>query len=99
MTVYLIHFSEPLGSDRHHAQHYIGFANDVDGRLYYHRKGSGSAITRAAKKRGLDLQVVRTWEGGKDLERKLKARHEAPRLCPLCQAQAKANRKNHTRKE
>ena len=28
--------------------------------------------------------LARTWEGGRTEERKLKRRHNSPKLCPLC---------------
>ncbi len=67
-----------------HAQHYIGWTTDLDERIEQHRTGQGAAILRAAGQAGISWQVVRTWEGGRDLERQLKNRHEGPALCPIC---------------
>ena len=36
------------------------------------------------KDAGISWDVVRTWEGTRNLERAIKDRHEAPRLCPEC---------------
>src|SRR5262249_15174901 len=33
---------------------------------------------------GITWQLARTWPGGRDRERAIKNRHEAPRLCPIC---------------
>ena len=86
-TVYLLHFSGRLGNPANRyaqAQHYIGTATDLDARLAAHRAGAGARITVAAAARGIAFAVVRTWPGGRDLERRLKRRKEAPRLCPAC---------------
>ena len=86
-TIYLIHFDQPIGnlSNPHgQAQHYIGYTDDLDMRLQAHRSGNGSAIMAAVAERGIDWQVVRAWQGNRDLERRLKKRKEAPKLCPVC---------------
>ena len=36
------------------------------------------------KKAGGSFRLARTWTGGRDRERAIKNRHEAPRLCPVC---------------
>ncbi len=87
MTVYLIHFDAPLGdpaNPRGQAQHYIGFTDDIAARLDAHRRGLGAALMAAVSRMGIGWQVVLTWEGGRDLERKLKRRKKARRLCPVC---------------
>ncbi|MEA3339463.1 MAG: endonuclease [Chloroflexota bacterium] len=43
--VYLIHFDTPLGdldNPRGQAQHYLGYADDLEARLESHRSGNGS---------------------------------------------------------
>lgn len=86
-VTYLLHFSEPI-SPNHTTQHYIGSAADLDARIEEHRKGQGARLTEVAKERGISFEVVRTWEGGRDFERKLKNRKNAPKLCPICHPQA-----------
>jgi hypothetical protein len=86
-TVYLIHFEQPIGdlsNPRGQAQHYLGFTDDLEARLEAHRSGNGSAIMAAVSERGIGWQLVRTWEGGRELERRLKRRHASPGLCPIC---------------
>lgn len=83
-AAYLQHFSEPVGSPRHHASHYLGGTNHLSLRLAHHRAGRGSAITRAAVKRGSELILVRTWKGGFAKEKELKRGKNHKRLCPLC---------------
>lgn len=87
MTVYLLHFSQPLGdphNPRGQAQHYIGSADNVAHRVAAHRVGDGAAIMRACAARGIDFCLVRTWPGGRQEERKLKSRKKARELCPIC---------------
>lgn len=76
MTVYLIHFHSKL----HHAQHYLGWTNDLERRVQEHRDGAGSRL----------MEVARVWpEGDRDLERRLKRWHKARTLCPICKAETK----------
>ncbi len=86
--IYLIHFSKPIGSDKKMAQHYIGYAEgDPAARLALHRAGRGAKITRAAAERGIGLEIVRTWPGDRAVERRLKQRGHAAKLCPVCNPQ------------
>lgn len=83
MTVYLLHFNRPI-SDR--ALHYLGFAKDLDSRIEAHRNGNGARLTQVARERGIGFDVVRVWKkGNRTLERKLKNRKNASKLCPICQ--------------
>ena len=83
-TVYLLHFSGPVAPGHHTAQHYMGWSEDLGPRVNAHAHGQGARLTQVAKERGLSFVVARTWEGDRALERKLKRRHGAPRLCPIC---------------
>ena len=84
MTVYLLHFSGPIAPGRHTAQHYLGFTDDLERRIEEHRTGAGARLCEVAKERGLTFAVVRTWDGDRQLERKLKNMHAGPKLCPIC---------------
>lgn len=87
-TVYLIHFDAPLGNTsnpRGQARHYIGYTDDLPARIETHRRGNGAAIMAAVRRAGIGWEVVRTWAGGRDLERRLKRRKKARCLCPICQ--------------
>ena len=79
-TVYLIHFDKPYK----HAQHYIGWTSDLEGRLKKHREGNGARLIQVITGKGISFTVVRTWIGERALERKLKNQKNARRLCPLC---------------
>ena len=79
--VYLLHFDSNLA----HARHYIGFADrSVKKRVTQHQQGQGAALTRAVVAAGIGIQWVRTWEGDRHFERRLKNQKNAPRLCPVC---------------
>lgn len=78
---YLIHFETPL----HHARHYLGYADDIARRLRQHRAGRGARLMAVVSEQGIDWQCVRVWVGeDRHFERRLKNRHESPRLCPVC---------------
>ena len=79
--VYIIHFDEKF----HHAGHYIGFALNVEGRLYYHKKGTGSKLLAALNRAGIGYKIVRVLAGDRNLERKLKNKKNTAALCPICQ--------------
>jgi predicted GIY-YIG superfamily endonuclease len=82
-TLYLLHFDPPL----HHARHYLGYSQDSAKRIAAHLAGHGSPLVRAALDAGCTVTLVRTWSNGtRTLERKLKNRHNGPRLCPVCNA-------------
>jgi predicted GIY-YIG superfamily endonuclease len=81
MTIYLLHFSRKLSG---HAKHYIGSAENLEGRLWHHRHGSGACITRAAVRQGIKLMLARTWQAERSFEGKLKRQKHARRYCPLC---------------
>lgn len=87
MPVYLVHFERAIGdtSNPHgSAQHYLGCAEDVEARLKEHRAGNGAKILAHVARMGIAFWVVRTWEGGHELEKRLKAWHASPYLCPIC---------------
>jgi len=80
-TVYLLHFSRPY----HHAKHYLGIAEDLEAQLEEHRSGNGARLMEVVTEAGIGFVLARTWENqDRKVERKLKNRKEAPRLCPIC---------------
>lgn len=85
--VYLIHLERPYK----HAKHYLGYTSldSVDARLHRHKSGSGAKLLQVCNQASIDYTVVRTWQcdnwqSARKLERRLKAQHNAPRLCPIC---------------
>jgi hypothetical protein len=87
---YLVHLDQRLGSDhpKGGAGHYLGTTVDLDRRIAQHRDGTGARILAAAVQRGIGFDVVRTWEGGRDVERRLKRQHNPRRMCPVCSPEA-----------
>ena len=89
-TIYLLHFERPIGDTGHvrnYAQHYLGWAapGGLEARLAAHRAGTGARITAFLAKSGIAFHVVKTWEGDRYQERRMKrAGHHAKRRCPLC---------------
>ncbi|MBA2243651.1 MAG: GIY-YIG nuclease family protein [Gemmatimonadetes bacterium] len=81
--VYLLHFAQPY----RHARHYLGSTDNLERRLQEHRSGAGARLLEVITEAGIDFTLARTWSGGRALERQLKNRKEAPRLCPLCRVQ------------
>jgi hypothetical protein len=81
-TVYLLHLDPPYK----HARHYTGSAapGRLQARLAAHAAGTGARLMEVVKAAGGSFRLARTWPGGRTRERELKARHDAPRLCPIC---------------
>jgi predicted GIY-YIG superfamily endonuclease len=72
MAVYLLHFKQPF----RHARHYLGYADNLSARLAQHKSGNGARLMEVVHDAGISWVVARTWEGGRDLERKLKGYHK-----------------------
>jgi len=87
--VYLLHLDRPVGdasNPRGQARHYMGCTCDLARRMRQHLGAYGSVITAAANAQGIRWRLARTWLGGFDRERALKARHRHRDFCPLCWA-------------
>lgn len=82
-TVYLIHFDQPYK----HAQHYLGSTKDLPKRLSEHGTERGARLMQVITENGIGYEVVRTWDGGFDLEIALKKRKKASQFCPKCREQ------------
>jgi hypothetical protein len=87
-SVYLLAFEPglPVTANRV-ARHYLGFAeHDVEARIEQHlRLRRGSPLVAAVIAAGGRVTLERVWSGvGRGFERRLKRRHETPRLCPRC---------------
>lgn len=86
-TCYLIHFSRPVGdptNPRGQARHYLGHAEDLEARLDTHAKGNGARLMEVLAELGVPWQLVRTWPGNYQAEKRLKRHHNSPRFCPIC---------------
>src|SRR5438067_9641399 len=62
--VYLIHLHTPYK----HAKHYLGFSENVQGRVQHHRR----TLYGGDHKRRYFLACVAYWDGGRELEAALK---------------------------
>lgn len=83
-NVYLLHLEPGFAiTGGRVARHYRGWTEtDVDVRVALHLAGSGSPLVRAAGAGGYKVTVGRTWPiVDRHLERRLKNRHETPRMC------------------
>jgi hypothetical protein len=78
--IYLLHYDRPL----HHAQHYLGFTDDLDARTTRHLTGFGGRLPAVFSELGISFTIARTWDGDRTLERKLKKRKNGRKLCPIC---------------
>lgn len=82
MSVYILHFSDAVSG---RARHYVGFANNVNGRLWHHQNGSGARLTQVAAERGIEMSLARTFDGAdRSFERRLKNTKNTARYCPMC---------------
>lgn len=93
MTVYLLHLHEPLSrgvsrkGTKLQAGHYIGWTDDLVGRILEHADGHGARFTQVAVERGIQFALARVWEGkqaDRRFERRLKKAKMGPVLCPIC---------------
>ena len=94
-TCYLLHFNQRIGNPdnpKAQAQHYIGWTSDLAARVASHTAqtrplpgcGTVARIVAHVQRQGIGFRVARTWPGDRTLERQLKRRRNAPRLCPIC---------------
>lgn len=80
-VVYLLHFEKKYK----HAQHYIGYTDDLDKRIKKHRKGDGARLVEVFAENGIDFVIARVWQDkDRNFERRLKNQKSARKLCPLC---------------
>lgn len=81
MTVYLLHFMTKF----HHAQHYLGYTNNLPRRLEEHRHDT-KHLMGAVNAAGIQWVLAREWPGGdRELERRLKRWGGSAQFCPFCQ--------------
>src|SRR5262249_10859505 len=87
-TVYLLHFNIPYK----HARHYIGYTTNLDRRIADHLCGMGARLIEVITSAEVEWRCVRTWRGGRKLERRLKNSKHAALLCPVCSGERANNR-------
>ena len=81
-TVYILHSRKSY----RHARHY--FATNLYKRITDHLAGMGARLLEVITDAGIDWKLARTWPGDRELERRLKNRKDAPKLCPICSPKA-----------
>lgn len=82
-VTYVLHFDRPKGR----AQHYIGSckADRLGQRMIEHRRGLGSAFTRAFFGEGIGATLAALEEGDdRSAELRLKSVRPRRRACPIC---------------
>lgn len=78
---YLIHFEKPYK----HAQHYIGWTENLEQRLVCHQSGTGARLMEVVTGAGIDWVLATYWENtSRHFERKLKSMKNASFYCPVC---------------
>jgi hypothetical protein len=91
--VYLLHFDRlyvpyPGAPAYACAGHYTGLVRGgpraLKRRLAQHGTERGARLMLAVARAGITWRLARTWPGGRDRERQLKAQGGAARRCPLC---------------
>lgn len=102
--VYLLHFSQPITAAPRGpppCRHYMGSASDLWARIAQHRAGKAGALwarlTEVAHERGIGFVVAYIWPvpaewTPRQLERQLKRRKNAPKLCPICSGREPSGR-------
>jgi predicted GIY-YIG superfamily endonuclease len=94
-TIYLIHFSVPL----YHARHYVGYTrNRLEDRIEEHKQNRGARILAHLNSLGIEWKVVKTWNGDRNEERRLKKSTKSCFLCPICREEKLEHAKNVKRK-
>jgi predicted GIY-YIG superfamily endonuclease len=101
-------FRTPRAPKSMKSRHYLGCTENLKCRIFLHRKGQGARLTRAMRRAGISLRLVRTWSfevagDAWEFEKWAKDRHNLAQFCPHCaprQAQEKreaARRRRITR--
>jgi hypothetical protein len=66
------------------AEHYLGSASGLAGRLRQHGTCDGARLLQVQREAGGTFVLTRTWPGGRDVEHHFKAQRQSPKLCPHC---------------
>lgn len=86
LTMYLLHFDQPLGGK----QHYLG--STFDGRLFQrmreHQRGHGGRFTRRFSQAGIGFTLAAAWTiNRREDEAARKRTGHLARICPVCTAE------------
>lgn len=92
--LYVIHFARPISD---HAGHYMGWTQNLAGRLVAHAQGLGSRLTREAYQQGISFALTWTAPGDRNTERRIKANRKLAELCSICRGEALSRRAEKAR--
>ena len=82
--VYILHFDKKFK----HAQHYVGYSENVLGRIEKHKTGNGARLMQVIHEHQIGFKVAVVFENrGRDFEHKIKGSHNTKRFCPICRTQ------------
>lgn len=84
--LYIFHFNAPLGNlsnPRAQANHYVGFADDLDSRIAKQLAGKGAKLVAAAMKQGLIFELYH-WPAPLATEKLVKKTKKTSLYCPAC---------------
>lgn len=82
-VVYVLHFSRPYKGK----SHYVGWVKnyeDLGRRIEQHRRGRGANFLRHVVAAGIELDLVLTFEGSENTERRFKQLKSTPKYCQMC---------------
>lgn len=81
--IYLLHYKEKLSG---HAQHYVGWTNDLENRILQHKQGieKKCKLTYEFAKAKIPFKISKLWYGTRNDERKIKNQRNHPRHCSCC---------------
>lgn len=85
--IYLLHFIDPVTYEHarfRHAGHYLGWTKNLPQRLRAHGTKEGANLLWYVKQAGIAWVVVRTWEGTRLDEARIKDMGGLSRSCPGC---------------
>jgi len=82
--VYILHFDQPIGTERKQAQHYTGWSRYLPARIEAHRQRRGAKIMRFVVSIGISFSIGFIGPGSPAFETKIKRQKNARRFCLIC---------------
>lgn len=80
--IYLLHYKDKMS----HAQHYVGWTNDIENRIFEHIEGKQDKckLTYEFAKRNIPFVISKLWYGTRNDERAIKKHKSQPKHCTCC---------------